>query len=196
MHERLEQQIAFIIEIDKLKHVYRRTFLMDGSRAENDAEHSWHLAMMAMLLSEHAQEEQLDILHIMKMVLIHDIVEIDAGDTYLYDEQAAHDKSEREQRAADRLFTMLPDEQAQEFRALWDEFETKETPEAKFATSLDRMQPLLHNYHTQGKSWQQHGVTSDRVLQRCSEIGIGSTALWEYAQRLIHEAVKKGYLAP
>ncbi|PIE33407.1 phosphohydrolase [candidate division KSB3 bacterium] len=195
MSERLEQQIAFIVEIDKLKHIYRRTFLMDGSRTENDAEHSWHLAVMAMLLVEHAKEEQLDLLHIVKMVLIHDLIEIDAGDTYLYDEQAAQDKAEREQRAADRLFAMLPDEQAREFRALWDEFEEKETPEAKFATSLDRMQPLLHNYHTQGKSWQQHGVTSDRVVQRCSEIEIGSPALWEYAQNLIHQSVEKGYLA-
>ncbi len=195
MSERLEQQIAFIVEIDKLKHIYRRTFLMDGSRTENDAEHSWHLAVMAMLLVEHAKEEQLDLLHIVKMVLIHDLIEIDAGDTYLYDEQAAQDKAEREQRAADRLFAMLPDEQTREFRALWDEFEEKETPEAKFATSLDRMQPLLHNYHTQGKSWQQHGVTSDRVVQRCSEIEIGSPALWEYAQNLIHQSVEKGYLA-
>ncbi len=196
MHGRLEQQIAFIMEIDKLKQVYRQTFLMDGSRKENDAEHSWHLAVMAMLLTEHANDGRLNILHIIKMVLIHDLVEIDAGDTYLFDDQAAQDKAEREQRAADRLFNLLPDDQAQEFRALWDEFEAKNTPEAKFATSLDRMQPLLHNYHTQGKSWQQHGVTSEQVLQRAAEIATGSSVLWEYARRLIHQAVEQGYLAP
>ena len=194
MNETLEKQIQFIIEIDKLKQIYRRTYLMDSSRKENDAEHSWHLAMLAMLLQKYAKNQKLDILRVIKMVLIHDIVEIDAGDTYLYDEKAASDKAEREQRAADRLFGLLPDEQGRELRALWDEFEEKVTPEAKFATSLDRFQPLLHNYSTKGKSWQEHGVTSDKVLQRCSEIQIGSPTLWEYAEGLIHHAVEKGYL--
>ena len=194
MNDTLEQQIQFIIEIDKLKQIYRRTYLMDSSRRENDAEHSWHLAMMAMLLKDSAESQNLDIFHIVKMVLIHDIVEIDAGDTYLYDEKAALDKEEREQEAADRLFGLLPDEQGRELRALWDEFEEKTTPEAKFATSLDRFQPLLHNYTTKGKSWQEHGVTSDKVLKRCSEIQIGSPTLWKYAEGLIHQAVEKGYL--
>lgn len=195
MNERLEKQIQFIIEIDKLKQIYRQTYLMDSSRTENDAEHSWHLAMMAMLLQEDAEAAQeLDIFRVMRMVLIHDIVEIDAGDTYLYDEKASHDKAEREQKAADRLFGMLPDDQAQELRALWDEFEEKATPEAKFATSLDRFQPLLHNYTTKGKSWKDHNVSSDKVLNRCSEIQHGSPTLWEYAKNLIHQAVEKGYL--
>ncbi len=194
MSKDLEKQIHFIIEIDKLKQIYRRTYLMDSSRTENDAEHSWHLAVMAMLLQEYAEARELDISRVMRMVLIHDIVEIDAGDTYLYDEKAAHDKVEREQKAAERLFGLLPDDQAQEFRALWDEFEEKATPEATFAASLDRFQPLLHNYTTKGKSWKDHNVTSDKVLNRCSEIRHGSSALWKYAEGLIHQAVEKGYL--
>ena len=196
MHERFEKQIQFIIEIDKLKQIYRRTFLMDGSRTENDAEHSWHLALMVMLLSEYAEEKSLDMLRMIKMVLIHDIVEIDAGDTYLYDEQAALDKAEREQKAAERLFGLLPDDQAREFQALWEEFEERTTPEAKFAAALDRFEPLLQNYTTRGKSWKQHGVTSDKVITRCSHMQEGSSVFWEYAQKLIQESVEKGYLAP
>lgn len=196
MIERLKQQLEFIIEIDKLKQIYRRTYIMDSSRTENDAEHSWHLALMAMLLTEYAEKQALDIFRIIKMVLIHDIVEIDAGDTYLYDEQAAQDKAEREQKAADRLFGLLPNDQMDEFRALWEEFEDKSTPEAKFAAALDRFQPLLHNYYTEGKSWKAHGVRSDKVIKRCSHMQEGSSVLWEHAKILIQQAVEKGYLAP
>ncbi len=196
MNERLKKQIEFIIEIDKLKQIYRRTVLMDGSRLENDAEHSWHLAVMAIILPEYAAQKNLDILRVIKMVLIHDVVEIDAGDTYLYDEQATKDKVEREQKAADRLFRLLPEDQAEEFRTLWEEFEERATPEAKFAASLDRFQPLLHNYVTEGKSWKKHGVTSDKVMQRGQHMREGAPTLWEHAKTLIQHSVEKGYLAP
>jgi len=196
MNERLRQQLAFIIEIDKLKQIYRQTILMDGSRTENDAEHSWHLAVMAILLAEYAAQKKLDIFRVVKMLLIHDVVEIDAGDTYLYDEHAAKDKVAREQQAADRLFPLLPEDQAQEFRRLWEEFEARATPEAKFAASLDRFQPLLHNYVTQGQSWKEHGVTSDKVERQQGQVlGEGAPILWEHAERLIREAVEKGYFA-
>ena len=195
MTTRLEQQIGFILEIDRLKHIYRRTFLLDKSRPENDAEHSWHIAVMALLLAEHANAP-VDVSHVIKMLLIHDLVEIDAGDTYLYDEQATASKAAREQQAADRIFGLLPADQAQAYRALWDEFEAKHTPDAQFAAALDRLQPLLHNYYTAGLSWQKHGVTSDQVLARCAHIQDGSTVCWDYATQLIQHAVEKGYLAP
>jgi putative hydrolases of HD superfamily len=195
MTERFRQQLDFIQEIDTLKHVYRRTYLLDGARLENDAEHSWHLAVMVLLLTEYAAEQPLDTLRMVKMVLIHDLVEIDAGDTYLYDEQAGRDKAEREQRAADRIFRLLPEDQAMEFRALWDEFEARATPEAQFAASLDRFQPLLHNYATKGKSWKEHGIRSEQVIQRCQHIQDGSPQLWAYAEALIQRSVEAGYLA-
>jgi putative hydrolase of HD superfamily len=196
MTTRLSKQIEFICEIDKLKHIYRQTFVMDSSRTENDAEHSWHLAVIAILLSEYATQKNLDLLRVIKMILVHDLVEIDAGDTYLYDEQAAQDKLDREHRAADRLFTLLPDDQGQELRELWEEFEARQTPEAKFAAALDRFQPLLHNYGTQGISWKEHGITSDMVVQRGRHMQEGAPTLWEYAQHLIQDSVEKGYLAP
>lgn len=197
MHmEKLEKQIKFIKEVDKLKSIFRQTPIMDGSRQENDAEHSWHLAIMAVLLSEYAKEENLDVLKVVKMVLIHDIVEIDAGDTYCYDEKGAENKAEREQKAADRLYNILPEEQARELRALWEEFEACNTPEACFAASLDRFQPLLHNYETKGMSWKEHEITSDKVLQRNAPIQHGSSILWDYTKKLVDECVEKGYLAP
>ncbi|GAK51029.1 metal dependent phosphohydrolase [Candidatus Moduliflexus flocculans] len=196
METRFEQQLRFIQEIDRLKQIFRRTYLMDSSRPENDAEHSWHLAVMAMLLAEYAADSPIDTSRVIKMVLVHDLVEIDAGDTYLYDERAGEDKSERERRAADRIFGLLPEDQARELRALWDEFETRATPEAKFALALDRFQPLYHNYSTKGISWQQHGVTSQQVLRRLSVMQDGAPRLWEYAQQLIRKSVESGYLAP
>jgi putative hydrolase of HD superfamily len=196
MPERLKKQIEFIRELDKLKQIYRRTYLLDSSRTENDAEHSWHIAVMALLLSEYATHQYLDLFRVVKMLLIHDIVEIDAGDTYLYDEQASQSKAQREQEAADRLFHLLPEDQATAFRMLWEEFEQRATPEAKFAASLDRFQPLLHNYLTEGKAWKKHGVTSDRVIQRCQHIQDGAPTLWAYAETLIQQAVAQGFLAP
>jgi len=192
--ERLERQLRFIVEIDKLKSVFRQTLLMHGKRYENDAEHSWHIAVMALLLSEYASGQKLDIARVMKMALVHDLVEIDAGDTFCYDEKGAQTKLAREQSAADRIFGILPADQASEIRALWDEFEARQTPEARFAAALDRLQPLLHNYNTQGAAWQKHGVTSDKVLARNKHIEEGAPVLWEYAENLIRDAVEKGYL--
>ena len=192
--KRLASQLDFILEIDKLKQVYRQTYLLDYSRKENDAEHSWHLAVMALLLTEYAGED-LDLLKLIKMVILHDLVEIDAGDSFCYDEEANCGKEEREQKAADRIFSLLPADQGKEFRRLWDEFEARESPEARFAAALDRLQPLLHNYHTRGKSWQEHGINRDQVILRNSHMEEGSPALWEYAARLIRDAVDKGYLA-
>jgi len=193
--QRLERQIGFILEIDKLKRVFRRTWLLDKSRLENDAEHSWHLAVMAVLLLEYAEEPGLDLLRVLKMVLVHDLVEIDAGDTYAYDAQGALDQQQREQAAAERIFNLLPPDQAEEIRGIWDEFEARETPEARYAAALDRLQPLLHNYHTQGKAWLEHAVRSGQVFRRNAPAADGSKVLHEYAEGLIRRAVEKGYLA-
>jgi len=193
-NSRLAKQVEFIVEIDKLKQVYRRTWLTDTSRQENDAEHSWHLGMMAILLLEHAQQPHLDLLRVLKMVLIHDLVEIDAGDTFVYDDAGAMDKAERENAAADRIFGLLPADQAAELRTIWEEFEARQTPEAKYAAALDRFQPMLHNYRTQGKAWQEHGITADQVIARNQHIAEGSPALWDYAKEFVADAVAKGYL--
>lgn len=192
--DRLARQINFIREIDKLKTVSRRTLLMDGSRYENDAEHSWHLAIMALLLKEHGNVPKMDLTRVIKMVLIHDIVEIDAGDTYCYDEQGNVDKVKRESVAATRIFGLLPVDQQVEWRALWEEFEQRTTPEAQFAAALDRVQPLMHNYCTNGVVWKNHGVTSSKVIARNRHVAEGSRPLWKFAEALIEDAVKQGYL--
>ncbi len=171
---RLQQQIQFLAEIDKLKQVLRRTWLLDQSRFENDAEHSWHIAVAAMLFLEYADDPNVDVLRVIKMLLVHDLVEIDAGDTYAYDEQACLDQAEREQKAAERIFGLLPPDQAAAFRALWEEFEARQTPEARYAAALDRFQPLLHNYLTNGRAWRDHAVTSDRVFVRNGPVGEGA----------------------
>lgn len=193
--DRLHQQIHFIVEIDRLKSVLRRTYLVHAARRENSAEHSWHVAIAALLLAEYANE-RIDVLRVVKMLLIHDIVEIEAGDTFVYDEAALVDQAERERQAADQIFSRLPEDQAKELRALWEEFDAGTTPEAKFAVALDRLLPLLHNYHTQGKSWQEHGITSDRVIAYNARIHEGSARLWQFARALIEDAVAKGHLAP
>jgi putative hydrolase of HD superfamily len=192
--QRLEKQMAFLIEIDKTKQILRQTTVIGTGRHENDAEHSWHLAVMAILLAEYAEPAGIDILKVLRMVLVHDLVEIDAGDTYCYDEEGAKDKLDRETRAADRIFALLPDDQGAEMRALWDEFERTETHEARFANALDRLQPLLLNYHGQGRSWQKHGVTSDRVVRRARPIADNTPGIWDYASRLIRDAVERGIL--
>jgi putative hydrolase of HD superfamily len=194
--ERLQQQLRFVLEIDKLKSVQRRTWLTNCTRSENSAEHSWHLAVMVLLLHEHSAETRLDLFRAVQMALLHDLVEIDAGDTFVYDDSAAKDKASREQAAADRLFALLPDDRAVEFRQIWDEFEARESPEARFVAAVDRLQPLMHNYQTQGKAWREHGVTSDKVLSRNSHMEEGSPRLWEYARKLIADAVSRGFLAP
>jgi len=193
--ERLTQQIAFIMEIDRLKSVFRRSYLTDESRHENSAEHSWHLALMAMVLAEHANAP-VNIDHVIKMVLVHDLVEIDAGDTFCYDNTGRETQADREAIAAERIFGILPDDQRSEFRGLWEEFEARETVEARFAAALDRLMPMLHNYHTRGRSWQEHGVTSDQVVFRNSHIAEGSQTLWGFAQEFIQDAVDKGWLFP
>jgi putative hydrolase of HD superfamily len=190
---RLLKQIDFIVEIDKLKHIFRQNVLIGTSRNENDAEHSWHLAVMAILLSEYAAAK-LDVLRVVKMVLIHDLVEIDAGDTFCYDEKANEDKAEREQKAAERLFNILPEDQAKEIWELWREFEELKTPEARFAACLDRLEPLLLNYHTNGHTWKKPGVTSEKVLQRAEVLKENAPLLWEYAEEVIEDSIQKGYL--
>lgn len=192
--ERLLQQMAFIIEADKLKNIFRQSYISDESRRENDAEHSWHLSLMAITLCEHANDPDLDLLKILRMVIIHDIVEIDAGDTYIYDEQHKLDQEIREQQAADRLFGMLPSDQALEFRSLWDEFEEGKSPEARFAKAIDRLHPMLLNYLASGKTWQKHGVVATQVRAINQKIDHGSSTLWDYAQDLIEKSIADGML--
>lgn len=193
--DRLEKQIQFIVEIDRLKQVYRQTYLTDGSRFENSVEHSWHLAMMVLVLSEYTNDGNLDLSRVMKMVLIHDIVEIDAGDTFLYDDDLLKNQKERETNAADRIFNLLPTDQAESFREIWDEFEARKTREAKFAAALDRLQPMLHNVITKGKSWRQHGVKKNQVERKGCHMKEGSAVLREYALRLLESAEAEGYFS-
>jgi putative hydrolases of HD superfamily len=193
MSERLHKQIAFLMEIDQLKQVFRQTYLLDESRKENDAEHSWHFAMYALLLVEYANEK-VDLLKVVKMALVHDLVEIDAGDTFLYDVAGNADKAEREEKAAKRIFGLLPPDVGQELHDLWIEFEAKETPEAKFAGSLDRLHPFLHNIHTQGRAWSEHGISAKQIRERNGVIEDGSKTLWAYAVGLIDEAVAQGHV--
>jgi putative hydrolases of HD superfamily len=190
---RLERQIAFIIELDKLKQVLRQTRLMDGSRRENDAEHCWHVALMAMVLAEHAGAG-IDVLRVLKMLLIHDVVEIDAGDTFLYAAVDAAAVAERETRAAERIFGLLPPDQAGELRALWEEFEARRSAEAKFARALDRLEPLLQNHRNGGGTWREHGVTVEQVLAKKHIVADGSAALWAFAVELIDDSLARGYL--
>ena len=191
--QRLEQQIAFVLEIDHLKSVLRRSYLLNENRHENSAEHSWHLSVMALVLAEYASAE-VDTLRVLKMLLVHDVVEIDSGDTYIYDAAANDTKAEREGAAARRIFGLLPEDQAAALTALWQEFEARQTPEAKFAAALDRLMPLLHNYHTEGRSWREHNISEAQVLRLNSHIADGSQALWEYAKALIDDAAAQGYL--
>lgn len=193
--ERLVSQIAFIVEIDKLKTVLRQSPLIDKSRRENDAEHSWHLAMMVLILGEYAGPD-VDLMHAIKMLLVHDIVEIDAGDTFLYDGEGRKDQEAREQAAADRLFGMLPSDIGADLRKLWDEFEAHSTPTAQFARSMDRLQPFLHNVLTMGEAWRHHGVTADQVQLRQKVIADGSVPLHAMVEALIDESVARGALAP
>lgn len=193
MKDRLKKQIEFIIEVDKLKNIMRQSYIADGSRNENDSEHSWHLALMAFILSEYANET-IDVLKVIKMVLIHDLVEIDAGDTYAYDDKGNEDKYERECRAADRIFNILPKDQAMEIRNLWNEFEERKTSEAKYAAALDRVQPIILNYITNGKAWIDHGIYKEQVIKRNLHTSEGSEVIWDYITSIIESAVKKGYL--
>ncbi|MBQ6843361.1 MAG: HD domain-containing protein [Agathobacter sp.] len=190
--ERLEKQLAFCLEVDKEKKIDRQTYISDASRQENDAEHAWHMAIMTLILSEYANEE-IDILKTISMILIHDVVEIDAGDTYAYDEEAKKTQKERELKAADRIFAMLPEDQQVKFRALWDEFEAAETKEARFARAMDNIQPMMLNNATEGRRWQEKGVRLSQVLERNERTPKGSEELWEYAyENLILPNLEKG----
>lgn len=193
--DRLGRQIAFLLEIDRLKEVERRTYLLSETRRETSAERSWHLAMAALLLAEHAAEP-VNGARVAAMVLVHDVVEIDAGDTFVYDTEAAAGKAERERAAVERLFGILPPDQARSLRDLWDEFEARATPESRFAQALDRLLPVLHNIHTGGRAWRENGITADRVLARNAHIAEGSPALWGLVSRLLDRAVAEGHLAP
>jgi putative hydrolase of HD superfamily len=186
MIERFKKQLDFIIEIDKMKHIFRRTRLFDHSRHENDAEHSWHLALMAIVLSEHANSP-VDLAKVIKMVLIHDIVEIDAGDTLVYAEHLNGQKRKAERAAANRIFGLLPYDQRDEMIQLWEEFERKETIEAMFAGALDRLEPVLQNCLDKGYAWHKHDIGKDHVLSLNSRIGNGSQVIWEHARKLIEE---------
>lgn len=193
---RLEQQIQFILEIDKLKQIVRRSYLTDQSRRENDAEASWHLAVMVMLLSEYSSDPNLNVFKVLKMVLIHDLVEIDAGDAFLYDSAGAEAKMEKEETAANRIFGLLPPDQASEMRFLWDEFEAGVTSEAKFARALDRLHPLLMIYNTQGRTWKEHSVTAEKALALNPPIiAKGAPKLGEYAEELLQKAKELGYFS-
>jgi putative hydrolase of HD superfamily len=192
---RLKRQVEFLLEIDRLKHTFRQTILLDRSRRENSVEHSWHIAVSAMIFGEYAAAEGTDRDRVIRMLLLHDLVEIDAGDTYCYDEQAGADQHERERRAAERIFGLLPAEQARDFRGLWDEFEDAETPEARYAHAMDRFQAFLHNYFTQGQVWRQHGIRRHQVLARMQPVASGAPLLWDYVRTLIDAAVEKGYLS-
>lgn len=187
------QQIEFIREIDKLKYIQRKTRLFNSDRNENDAEHSWHLAVMAIVLAGHSNVP-VDILKVVKMVLIHDIVEIDAGDTFIYDTQKNHTNTDDERLAAKRIFGMLPAEQASELIAVWEEFEAGETSEARFARAMDRLEPLLQNSSNSGGTWKEFGVKYEKVYEKKKVIKEGSEALWAYAEALINESVEKGIL--
>ena len=189
----LERQFAFILELDRLKGVLRRNSLLDRSRRENSAEHSWHVALMALVLSEFATEP-VDTSRVIELLLVHDLVEIDAGDTFAYDTQGATTQAQREQAAADRIFGLLPDDQAKRLRARWDEFDASETPEARFALALDRLMPMIHNALTEGSAWQEHGVRAEQVRRRAESIDRGAPALGALARRLIDEAVAAGHL--
>ena len=191
--DNLLKQISFIKEIDKLKYIQRKTKLFNSDRNENDAEHSWHLAMMTIVLAEHS-DVAIDVLKVLKMVLIHDIVEIDAGDVFIYDTQKNHTNTDEELLAAKRIFGLLPEEQAKEFIAIWEEFEAGITDEAKFAKSMDRFEPLLQNASNNGGTWTEFNVDYQKVYDKKKAIKNGSSSIWEYAENLINESVDKGIL--
>lgn len=184
--KKLDQLFSFFCEIDKEKFIGRQTYLSDGNRKENDAEHAWHMAIMTLLLSEYANEE-IDVLHTISMLLIHDLVEIDAGDTYAYDEERKKTQADRERSAADRIYGMLPEEQGKKLYDLWLEFEDRRTPEAKFARVMDNIQPMMLNAATDGKAWEEHQVKLSQILKRNEHTAEGSKALWEYAKEVFLE---------
>ncbi len=193
MTDDLQKQLAFIREIDKLKYILRKTKLFNSNRNENDAEHSWHLSLMALVLAGHANQPA-DLLKVIKMLLIHDIVEIDAGDTFIYDTQKSHDNTAEEREAANRIFGLLPDDQASDLIAVWEEFEAGQTDDAKFARAMDRLEPLLQNSSNNGGTWVEFDVRYDSVYAKKKIIQNGSDTIWQYAEQLLNENVEKGIL--
>jgi putative hydrolase of HD superfamily len=189
----IEAQLAFLVEVDRLKTVLRQTLLCDGSRRENSAEHSWHLALMAVVLAEHSAEP-VDVSRVIRMLLVHDLVEIDAGDTFAYDTGANTDRAERERRAADRIFGLLRAPQGAELRALWEEFEAQESPESRTANALDRLQPLLLNHQTDGGSWRSHGVKRSQVLRRMEPIRTALPTLWPTVEHIVTHNCSLGHI--
>jgi putative hydrolase of HD superfamily len=193
--DRLAEQLGFVLEVDRLKSVLRRGYVADGSRYENTAEHSWTLAVMAIVLAEHAAES-VDVATVVRMVVIHDLVEVDVGDTYVYDDAARAAVAEAEARAADRLFGLLPAGQGAELRALWDEFEHGDSAEARFARSLDRFAGFLLNHASEGRSWRENGITTDRVHDRNAMIESGAPPLWDEVRRRLDDARARGWIDP
>ena len=189
--DRMKQQIAFLMEIDKVKNIFRQTYLADGKRKENDAEHSWHLAIAAFLLKEYVAED-VDVMKVMIMVLIHDLVEIDAGDTYAYDTEGLKTQKAREDAAKERIFSILPEDQKQELISLFDEFEAFETAESKFAHAMDNLQPLMLNNSNGGNDWKEHGVYAEQVYGRQRKTSLGSEKIFEVVDQIIQENIKKG----
>ncbi len=188
----LESQMQFCLELDKEKEIYRQTYISSASRKENDAEHAWHMAVMALILGDYSNQN-IDLLKTISMILMHDVVEIDAGDTYAYDEEAKKTQKERELRAADRLYGLLPKEQAEKFKNLWLEFEEQKTPEAKFARAMDNIQPIMLNAATDGKAWEEHGVHLSSILKRNAHTADGSEELWKYAkEKFVDKNVASG----
>jgi putative hydrolase of HD superfamily len=191
--ERFKKQLDFILEIDKEKNILRQTHLSNGGRREDDAEHAWHLAVMTYLLSEYSNRK-IDVAKTMLMTLIHDIVEIDAGDTYAYDAEAKKSEKAREKAAADRLFGLLPDDQNEKLRSIWEEFEAYETPEAKFAHVMDNFQPMLLNHSNHGGDWKEHGIRRSQTEKRNEKTPEGSAAIWDYMKKILDENVAAGSL--
>ena len=194
MDARLKKQIDFLVEIDKMKTILRQTILVDKSKRENDAEHSWHFAVMAMVLFEYTDSSAVNILRVLKMALVHDLVEIYAGDTFAYDDKGNEGKAEREAAAADKIFGLLPQDQGKELHGLWREFEEIQTADSKYANAIDRLQPLINNYMTEGHTWKLGNVTSDKVYKRMGIIEEGVPGLWGFVTDIINSSVEKGYL--
>jgi putative hydrolases of HD superfamily len=194
--EKFNRQIEFIVEMDKVKQIVRDTILMDTSRKENDAEHTWHMAVGAMILSEYANEENLDMLKVYKMILLHDIVEIDAGDTFIYGNVDWQDKAIKEKKAAKRIFGLLKSDQGKQLEGIWNEYEEAITPESRFAQAMDSFMPILHNYRTNGLQWQRLNVSSAEVISGNRRIESGSIILWNYIESIVNDAVNKGFLKP
>ena len=191
--KKLQQQMIFIAEVDKLKNIFRRTILTDSSRRENDAEHSWHLALMAIVLEEYAAEP-VNLGRVLAMVTVHDLIEIYAGDTFAFDAAANQDKAQREQAAAEKLFGMLDQEQGHKFRQLWEEFDAMNTADARFAASLDRIQPFMHNVLTEGHTWKLGSVTKEQVYRRMAPVKTGTPALWPWLESQVASAIEKGWI--